>query len=361
VLASNPSCCPTQPADAVRDCVNDMLKGTHDRFNHWLSPKETAAFRDSQRSFGGVGMKLEEKEENGIKSVHVVEVLEGAPANLAGIVKGDVITVVGTQNMHGASVEEVATALRGEPGTDVMVVFDHDGKPAQADITRALINWPDVKFADLPDGSLYIRLSGFSKDDTGDIIGKRMTSKNYTGYVLDLRNNPGGLLNVAEDVSDLFLKGGTIYTTKSRSGGPVTAPTYRVEPNDVDNWFGEPFSTSGKRVVVLVNGGSASAAEIVTGALKDNHAVDNVTVIGTKTFGKGIVQTLIPMADGTLLKLTTARYFTPSGFWPGDADQNRNGIDVDIVFDRPQGELADVANDPEVQRAEQVIDAPATP
>ena len=302
------------PAKLIEDALNGMLAGL-DPHSSYMTPQQ---FRDMQveetGEFGGLG--LEVTMEDGV--IKVVAPLEGTPAAKAGIQSGDFITAIDGKDIEGLTLEEAVEKLRGRVHTPVTITVARKGleDPFKVKIVRDVIHIVPVT-SDAEDGVGYIRISTFNDHTARDLkaaideLNKKIGLK-LKGYVIDLRNDPGGLLDQAILVSDTFLNRGEIVSIKGRH--PDQAQAYSAQPGDL---------IKGAKLVVLINGGSASASEIVAGALKDNH---RATIIGTRSFGKGSVQTVIPLRNGGALRLTTARYFTPSG-----RSIQAEGIEPDIV------------------------------
>jgi len=251
--------------------------------------------------FGGLGIEI--SMEDGF--VKVVTPIDDTPAQRAGMKAGDLIIRLDDKTVKGMSLSDAVKVMRGKPGSDIelTVVREGEDKPLKITITRAIIKVTSVKSRSLEKGYGYVRITQF-QSRTGDNLASAISklkdeNDGLKGLVLDLRNNPGGVLNAAVSVSDAFIDKGLIVYTEGRT-------------NDSDNKF---HATSGDLMkgaplIVLVNGGSASASEIVAGALQDHQ---RAVILGTQSFGKGSVQTILPMNNGTAVKITTARYFTPNG------------------------------------------------
>ena len=251
--------------------------------------------------FGGLGIEI--SMEDGF--VKVVTPIDDTPAQRAGMKAGDLIIRLDDKTVKGMSLSDAVKVMRGKPGSDIelTVVREGEDKPLKITITRAIIKVTSVKSRSLEKGYGYVRITQF-QSRTGDNLASAISklkdeNDGLKGLVLDLRNNPGGVLNAAVAVSDAFIDKGLIVYTEGRT-------------NDSDNKF---HATSGDLMkgaplIVLVNGGSASASEIVAGALQDHQ---RAVILGTQSFGKGSVQTILPMNNGTAVKITTARYFTPNG------------------------------------------------
>jgi carboxyl-terminal processing protease len=298
----------------LRDAVEGMLGGL-DPHSVYLNPKTFREVNiDTHGEFGGLG--LEVTLEDG--TIRVVAPLDGTPADRAGLLPGDRIIRLGDTLVQGMSLDEAVSQMRGEPGTQIRLLIAREGQPEPFEITlkRAVIRLDSVWSELLDERFGYARVSQF-QPGTAIELKQQLASlesesvDGLAGLVLDLRNNPGGVLDGAVAVSDLFLRQGVIVTTRGRTKDSEV--TYNATPNDI---------LVGAPIVVLVNSGSASASEIVAGALQDRK---RAVIMGEKTFGKGSVQTILPMNNGAALKLTTARYYTPS-----DRSIQASGIIPDI-------------------------------
>jgi carboxyl-terminal processing protease len=250
--------------------------------------------------FGGLGVQIEV--EDGL--VRVLTALEGTPAGRAGIRTGDVLTSLDGMALDGRSTGEVMKMMRGKPGSPVLVTVRHsDGRVVDIALTREVIKTQPVRYRAIGDIG-YIRITNFDRQSGPGLADAMATLRaelggRMAGIVLDLRNNPGGLVTQAVEVADGFLDDGMIVSTRGRGGAELRR--YHARPGDL---------AQGLPMVVLVNSGSASAAEIVAGALQDNG---RAVLMGEQTYGKGSVQTIIPLGQGSGMKMTTARYYTPSG------------------------------------------------
>ena len=270
--------------------------------------------------------------------VLVVSPIEGTPADKAGIRSGDVILSIDGLVVSNDNITDAITRLRGPAGTKVSLAVSRAGeaKPLAFELVRSNVEMHSVRARLLEPGFGYLRISQFSETTDADLrealagLVRKAGAARLRGLVLDLRNNPGGVLDAAVEVSDDFLDSGVIVTASGRG----LDANFRHEARPGDLLEGAP-------IVVLVNGGSASASEIVAGALKDNR---RAVIMGTRTFGKGSVQTLMALSNGDAIKLTTSRYFTPSG-----ASINGQGITPDIVLEDAgapvQAPAADLALD----------------
>jgi carboxyl-terminal processing protease len=295
-----------KPKDSklIETAINGMLAGL-DPHSSYMNAK---SFRDMQvqtrGEFGGLGIEV--TMEDGL--IKVVAPIDETPAAKAGILANDLITKLDDEQVQGLTLNQAVEKMRGPVGTKIKLTIRRKGsdKPVVVDITRAIIHVRSVRSHVEGDNVGYIRLTQFNEQTSSGLkkaiadIKAKVSDDKLKGYILDLRNNPGGLLDQAISVSDAFLQKGEIVSTRGRNA----EETQRFNARSGD-------LTGGKPVIVLVNGGSASASEIVAGALQDHK---RATVLGTRSFGKGSVQTIIPLGSGNgALRLTTARYYTPSG------------------------------------------------
>jgi carboxyl-terminal processing protease len=288
--------------ELLENAIRGMLTGL-DPHSAYLDIDQ---FKDLQvgttGQFGGLGIEV--GMEDGF--VKVIAPIDDTPAQRAGVKAGDLVIRLDDTPVKGMTLNEAVKVMRGKPGTDIELTIVREGldKPLQVTITRDIIKVKSVRHRMLEPGYGYLRISQF-QSKTADYLGKAMSElkKEYDGplkgLIIDLRNNPGGVLNGAVAVSDAFLEKGLIVYTEGRL--PDSSLSFNATPDDI---------ADGAPIVVLVNQGSASASEIVAGALQDHK---RALIIGAQTFGKGSVQTILPLSGGTALKLTTARYYTPSG------------------------------------------------
>jgi carboxyl-terminal processing protease len=304
----------------------------------------------STGQYSGVGIEVSMEDEE----VVVVSPFEGSPAATAGIRPGDVIATIDGIPVNTTTLADTIGRMRGKEGTSVKIGILREGsaEPLQFTLKRSRVELHSVRSELLEPGMGYVRISQFS-ETTGDDLDaalkdlRKHNAAPLKGLVLDLRNNPGGVLEAAVSVSDAFLDSGIIVTAKGRT--PESKFEMDATPGDVLN---------GAPIVILINGGSASAAEIVAGALKDNH---RAKLMGRTTFGKGSVQTVIPLSGDRALKLTTSLYYTPSGI-----SINHRGIAPDIELERdPKPPSVPVPadapllqRDPEVKRAVEELKVP---
>ena len=311
---------PTDDAKLVEAAINGMLTSL-DPHSSYMNPKN---FRDMQvqtrGEFGGLGIEV--TMENGV--VKGVTPIDDTPASRAGLRPNDYITHIDGKPILGLTLSDAVDKMRGPVNTIVTLTVVRKGvdEPFDVKLTRDIITIKSVKYHREGDVA-YIRITSFN-EQTGDLLEdairslrKQIGASKVRGYILDLRNNPGGLLDQAIAVGGDFVKDGEIVSTRGRH--PEDTQRYNARGDDL---------TEGKPVIVLVNGGSASASEIVAGALQDHR---RATILGTRSFGKGSVQTIIPLGSDGALRLTTARYYTPSGH-----SIQAKGIVPDIVVEQAE-------------------------
>jgi carboxyl-terminal processing protease len=295
-----------KPDDAklIESAINGMLAGL-DPHSSYMDAK---SFRDMQVTtrgeFGGLGIEV--TMEDGL--IKVVAPIDDTPASRAGILANDIITHIDDEPVQGLTLNQAVDKMRGQENTKIKLRIMHKGgdKPIDVSLTRERIRVQSVRSRLEGEDVVYIRITQFT-DQTTDGLRRALNDltaqaggDKVKGYIVDLRNNPGGLLDQAISVSDAFLEKGEIVSTRGRNADETQR--FNARAGDL---------SKGKPVIVLINGGSASASEIVAGALQDHK---RATIVGTRSFGKGSVQTIIPLGSGNgALRLTTARYFTPSG------------------------------------------------
>ena len=288
----------------IESAISGMLTSL-DPHSSYMAPEDFSTMQVQTRGeFGGLGIEV--TQENGF--IKVVSPIDDTPAANAGIEAGDFITKVDGESTLGKTLDEAVDKMRGPVGSEIIITVVREGveEPFDVSIIRDTIEIKAVK-ARSEGKTVVLRVSSFTsktypnlKESLEKEINAAGGLEYINGVVVDLRNNPGGLLTQAIRVSDAFLESGEIVSTRGR--GARDAERYNATPGDL---------TNGKPIVVLINGGSASASEIVAGALQDHH---RAIIVGTKSFGKGSVQTIIPLSsDGAAMRLTTARYYTPSG------------------------------------------------
>jgi carboxyl-terminal processing protease len=309
----------------IEAAINGMLNSL-DPHSSYMDAK---SFRDMQvqtrGEFGGLGIEV--TQEDGL--IKVVTPIDDTPASRAGILSGDIITGIDGESVQGLSLNQAVDKMRGAPDTTVTLkILRGTGKePQDIKLTRAIIQIKSVRSHQEGDDIGYIRITQFNEQTYDGVKAAIQKFQNdipaakFKGYILDLRNNPGGLLDQSIAVVNCFLDRGEIVSTRGRN--PDETMRYNARPGDL---------SKGKPVIVLINGGSASASEIVAGALQDHK---RATILGTRSFGKGSVQTIIPLGQSNgAVRLTTARYYTPSG-----RSIQAKGIDPDVTV------LEDVPDD----------------
>jgi len=312
---------PVDDHELMQHAIRGMVSGL-DAHSAFLDEAEVEDLRiESEGNYSGIGIEV--SYEDGL--VVVVAPIEGSPAERAGLRTGDLIVAIDGRELRSAGLEESVAGMRGKPGTVVRLTIERAGleEPVEYVIERAEIELHSVRWALLEPGYGYLRVSQFIETTAGELesamaalLGE--SGGALAGLVLDLRGNPGGVLEAGVEVADAFLDRGVIVTADGRAHDAH----FRMEATPGDLADGAP-------IVVLVNGGSASAAEIVAGALKDHR---RAVLVGRATFGKGSVQTVLPLSDGRAIKLTTSRYFTPSG-----VSIHERGIAPDVVLPRDDG------------------------
>ncbi|MGA9855424.1 MAG: S41 family peptidase [Gammaproteobacteria bacterium] len=307
-----------QPVDdttLINNAISGMLAGL-DPHSAFLDKNDYQQMQIiTTGEFGGLGLEVTQQD----GAVVVISPIDGTPAAQAGIQTGDIILQVNGTSLDGMNLDNAVALMRGKPGTAITLTILRHGvaKPLEFKLTRAEVHMASVRSRLLQPGYGYVRISQYSEDTGAGVINavKSLSKQNNAplkGLILDLRNNPGGLVDAAVDVSNAFLNSGIIVSAKGRA--PDSNFVRRATPGDI---------LSGAPLVVLVNEGTASAAEINAGALQDNH---RALILGTQTFGKGSVQTVIPLPEGAAIKLTTSLYYTPSGH-----SIQAEGIKPDIV------------------------------
>ena len=313
---------PIDSKDLIESAIEGMLTSL-DPHSSYLNNKELNELRvQTKGEFGGLGIEV--TLENGF--VKVIAPIDDTPAYKAGIKSGDLITHLDDEPVLGMTLSEAVSIMRGKVGSKIkLTVRRNENEKVDINIIRAIIQLKSVK-SRIENNIGYIRVSSFNQKVDKQIIDSISSFKkknSLIGYVLDLRNNPGGLLDQAVSVTDIFLERGEIVSTKGRNG--KRGSRYNAVKKDL---------TGGLPLVVLINQGSASASEIVAGALQDHK---RAIIMGTKSFGKGSVQTIIPSGEDVAIKLTTAKYYTPSG-----RSIQQTGIDPDILVE--QAELKKLDN-----------------
>ncbi|HWE99839.1 MAG TPA: S41 family peptidase [Caulobacteraceae bacterium] len=319
---------PVDNKKLIQAALKGMLTSL-DPHSDYLTPEDYVEMQDQTRGeYGGLGIEITSEE----GAVKVIAPIDGTPASRAGMKSGDFITAVNGQSILGLTVNDAVKQMRGKIGESVTLTIVRDkSDPFDLKLVREEIVPPSVTKRMEGDYG-YVRLASFNEKATDDlrqaIDALRAQNPHMKGLVFDLRNNPGGLLDQAVGVADLFLDGGEVVSQRGR------------DARDIERYNAHPgLKLGGLPVVVLVNGGTASAAEIVAGALQDRH---RGSIVGLTSFGKGSVQTVIPLRGGEdgAVKLTTARYYTPSG-----RSIQRTGIQPDLEVAETRAEAAEVANE----------------
>ncbi len=312
---------PPDDKSLVENAINGMLASL-DPHSSYMNAEQAQDMRvQTKGEFGGLGIEV--TMENDL--VKVITPIDDTPAAKAGVLAGDYIAKIDGEEVRGLTLNDAVDKMRGLVNTPIKLTILRQGadKPIELTVVRDIIKVKAVKFR-VENDIGYMKITSFTEktyddlENAIDTIKKQVPNDKLKGYVLDLRLNPGGLLDQAVSVSDAFLNRGEIVSTRGRDPKDVTR--FDAKPKQVDDINGKPM-------IVLVNGGSASASEIVAGALQD---LRRVTVVGTQSFGKGSVQTIIPLGENGALRLTTALYYTPSG-----KSIQGKGITPDIKVDQP--------------------------
>jgi carboxyl-terminal processing protease len=318
---------PVDDTKLIHAALDGMLTSL-DPHSGYLDPENFDDMRDQTRGeYGGLGIEV--TSEDGV--VKVISPMDGTPAFTAGVKSGDYITAVNGESVLGLSVSDAVKQMRGKPGEAVTLTIAREkSDPFDVKIVREVIK-PKTAVARLEGDYGVLRISGFNEKttDEAEAAFAEIKAKNpkMKGLILDLRDNPGGLLDQAVSISDMFLEGGEIVSQRGRD--PRDVERYNARPGDI---------TNGLPIVVLINSGTASAAEIVSGALQDRKRAE---IVGLTSFGKGSVQTVIPLRGGVdgALKLTTAKYYTPSG-----RSIQKTGIEPDLEVAATKDQAQTIAN-----------------
>ena len=316
------------------EAIGGMLASCKDKYTTFLTPKQYAELNEGLDggNFSGVGISISVDDKS--KLLKVNEVIPGGPAEKAGLQADDTITEIDGRSTRGLSTDDDAKLLRGKEGTQVRLQIERDGAMiAPVLVTRAVIHQPSVYSRLLDNGIGYARLTVFGSNTASELTQAltKLEAQGAKAYILDLRDNGGGYLNAAIDVSSKFIPSGPIVSVESRGGSNT-------------QYDAEDTAIAPKPLAVLVNQYTASASEITSGAIQDDGVGE---LIGEKTYGKGVVQTIHPLPDGSAVKITSARYLTPRG-----RDINQIGIVPDIVTVEPKGaQLGNPATDTQLQSA----------
>lgn len=307
--------------------IKEMLGKLEDPYTRFMTPEEFRNMQiDTSGELTGVGIQLSQDEET--KELVVVSPIEDTPAFKAGVQSRDVILKIDGASTEGMDVNDAVQLIRGPVGTEVNLTIRRDEKVLEFTLTRDRIEIHSVRYEYRQEGATpigYVRLTQFSANAAPEMQDalQELEQQNVAGYILDLRSNPGGLLKASIDIARMWMGNGTIVSTVNRRG---------IVHEEAAN----AHSLTAKPLVVLVDGGSASASEILSGALQDNH---RATLVGTQTFGKGLVQSVNRLGDGSGLAVTIAKYLTPSG-----RDINKLGIEPDIIVDLTEAQQEELGN-----------------
>ena len=321
--------------EALKDGVyKGFIQAVGDPYTVYYNEKETKElFESIDGEYSGIGAVLSQNINTGI--IVINNVYDESPAEKGGLKDGDIILKIDDHELNGEEISEVVTWIRGEKGTDVNVTVLRDKKEVECVVKRDVVKVETVEHKMLDDATGYLRITEFD-DVTLDQFKDHMAqleNEGMKGLVIDLRSNPGGNLDITVEMLKEILPKGVIVSTKGRNGNE------KVYSNDEDNTFDKPL-------VVLVDGYTASASEIFSGAVKD-YGIG--TIVGTQTFGKGIVQSILDLRDGTSLKVTVAEYFTPSG-----ENIHGKGITPDVVVEFPE-DISEVESDVQLDKAVEII------
>ncbi len=314
----------SNPQDAYKS-IREMLKKLEDPYTRFMDPEEFKNMQvDTSGELTGIGITIGQDEKT--KQLVVIAPIEDTPAFKAGVLAKDIILKINGKDTKGMDTNQAVSLIRGEAGSKVNLTIQRDKQIKQFDITRARIEIHPVKFSEkkTPAGNLgYIRLNQFSANAGKEMQTaiKNLENKKVAGYILDLRGNPGGLLFSSVDIARMWIDKGKIVSTVERQG-------------EAENEKANGRALTNKPLVVLVDKGSASASEILSGALQDNK---RATLVGTQTFGKGLVQSVRPLEDGSGLAVTIAHYYTPNG-----TDINHKGISPDVKVDLTKKQMEDL-------------------
>ena len=305
--------------------IREMLKKLEDPYTRFMNPEEFKSLQvDTSGELTGIGITISQDEKT--KQLLVIAPIEDTPAFRAGILAKDIILEIDGKNTKGMDTNDAVSLIRGKAGTKVKLTILRNGRKKQFNIQRARIEIHPVRYSEkkTPSGNIgYIRLNQFSANaskEMKDAI-KNLESKKVSGYILDLRGNPGGLLYASIEIAQMWMNKGTIVFTIDRQGTQ-------------DKQVANGSALTNKPLVILVDKGSASASEILSGALQDNK---RAILVGNKTFGKGLVQSVQPLKSGSGLAVTIAKYHTPSG-----KDINKHGIDPDVKVELTDAQRQDL-------------------
>lgn len=309
---------PVSDKDLINNSLNGMLNGLDPHSSYMTQKQYDDMMVQMKGEFGGLGLELQQQDNH----IRVVSPIDGTPGFKAGIKPGDYIIAVDGHNIDGTPIDEAVKKMRGKPNTKITltIVRAKEPKPLIVPITREIIHFDIVKSNLFDSGIGYLRIAQFNETTQKELLKhynaiRQKAGGKLKGLILDLRNDPGGLLDQAIDVSSDFIRNGEIVSTRAR---------HSKDNHNSQRWDAHSADiTNGIPIVVLLNGGSASAAEIVSGALQDHH---RAILLGTRSFGKGSVQSIIPIPGNGAIRLTTARFYTPSGH-----SIQAQGINPDIL------------------------------
>lgn len=333
--------------ESAYEAIREMLALLEDPYTRFMDPQEFRNMQiDTSGELTGVGIQITQEEET--NEIVVVAPIEDTPAFDAGLRSQDIILAIDGESTEGMDLNDAVSRIRGTVGSQVTLTIRREGTVKDFTLTRARIEIHPVRYSvkDSSEGPVgYIRLTQFSSNASGEMSDaiEDLESQDVTGYILDLRSNPGGLLYSSIEIARMWLEEGAIVSTVNRQG-------------IVDEEAANNRALTDKPLVVLVDGGSASASEILSGALQDN---DRAQLVGTQTFGKGLVQSVRPLPDGSGVAITIAKYLTPSG-----RDINKQGIEPDFVVEltdedrellSDDRELIGTLNDPQYAKAQELL------
>lgn len=328
----------TTDVDFESGIYSGIFESLDDPYSVYMTEEEFTSFNESSEgSYGGIGIQIEPGKDN---LITIVSPFEDTPGERAGLISGDKIVKVNGNDVYADALDEAVKQMKGEPGTDVTLTIYREGEDMfDVVITREQIVLKSVKSRVITADQQtigYVRITGFDSKVYSEFVShyKELKSQNVNSLIIDLRNNPGGSLQQCVQLADFILGEQLIVYTKNKTG---TTEEYKSDSNKIE-----------LPIAVLVNGGSASASEILTGAIKDSKSG---TVIGTTTFGKGLVQSVIPLPQGDGIKLTTAQYFTPNGTYIHGV-----GIEPDIVLEQSEDYVVgEDDTDVQLQKAIEVL------
>lgn len=329
---------PSDEATLEEGAMRGMVAALQDPYSIYMSPKEAEEFfQMSQGQYSGVGITANQDPKTMI--IKVVATTEGAPAQKAGIKAGDVILAVDGVDITGLTLEQVTTKIKGETGTSVKITIQRDADKMDFEMVRTLVTMVNITSKMLSDNIGYIQIREFSSNIDSLFVDElnKLKAQSMKGLIIDLRDNPGGVVDATSHIADVLMPQGTIF--------------YTMDRNEKRNDINSDANSLGLPIVVLVNGNSASASEILSGALQDNGA----SLVGTKTYGKGVIQSFFKLSNGSTIKLTILEYFTPKG-----REIQGKGLTPDYVVELPENVLQGTeplsdANDTQLQKAIEVM------